>query len=507
MVGKARTSAIVGLEACPVTVEAQVGRGKKNFTLIGLGDGAVREARDRVSSAIENSGFRMPECALVNLAPAGLKKEGSSFDLPIALSILAASGQIKPLKPGSAFHGELALDGSIRGINGTISYALGDFESGCSEIIVPRHNHNEAALISEISVVSASNLAALVKYLFGGPAETPPLPPRREAEENAQKSFDDVWGQESAKRAMTIAAAGGHNLLMVGPPGCGKSMLAERFPALLPPLSRQEMFEVVRVHSILGLPIHRYLAGTRPFRAPHHVVSDVGLVGGGPNLRPGEISLAHNGVLFLDEFTEYRKFALECLRAPLETGQVVISRAKGSALFPAKFQLIAAMNACPCGRLGSESEVCVCSAASLASYRQRVSQPILERIDLHLSLRGVPLSLLSKKTEPPKSSGHASLKEKVKAARARQQSRQGKNNSQLLAKEMSALIRIEDSALKLLDKAASKLGISARSYVRTLRVAATIADLEGAQSVMAEHAAEALSFRQQEGRLKSGIAA
>ena len=398
MMYRVRTSALTGVDAISVDVEVELSSATKPlWTVIGLGDSAVKEARDRVGSALRYYGIKIPERVLINLAPAEVKKEGSSFDCAIVLGILIAAGVVPSNETiqSTRFHGELALDGTFKSVRGVAALAIEAVRSGAQCIVVPEVNVAEALLIEGISVVGVTSITDLILYVRGelvgetnrscdgGPRSSP------------APTFAEVRGQRAAKRALEIAAAGGHNLLMIGPPGCGKSMLASRFMSILPSLSREEILDVVKIHSIAGLPIDDVLAGSRPMRSPHHGASDVGLIGGGSTPRPGEISLAHHGVLFLDEFPEYSRTALEGLRAPLETGRVVITRARGSLLFPAQFQLIAAMNPCPCGRLGVSGITCECSPGSIQSYLRKLSQPILDRIDLHVEMEAVPLSVLS----------------------------------------------------------------------------------------------------------------
>jgi len=494
MLARVVTATISGLDAYSVEVEVEIRSGKENFTIIGLGDVAVRESRDRVLSALKASGFRIPRNILINLAPAELKKEGSCFDVAMALGILLASGQLGGVDiTGASFHGELSLDGKIKPVRGVVALAVRATLEKERLFVVPTHNLEEAALISGIEVQGVESLSHLVKCLRG--LATPSVVKQREGNSKPLRlSLSDVWGQQIAKRAMLIAAAGGHNLLMIGPPGCGKSMLASRFPGLLPKLSQKELLEVVKIHSIAGLPVQGLLSGDRPYRAPHQLISDVGLVGGGSVPKPGEISLAHNGVLFLDEFPEFRRGAIEALRAPLEGGTVSISRAKGSWVFPANFQLIAAMNPCPCGRLGAKEQHCLCSRNAIQAYLRKLSRPLLERIDLHVELDAVPVSALT--------GGHREGAEKeeqrlasVMMAQSTQRDRNKVLNCAVSSELFLKLFNIRPEAMKLLERAAEKNAISARSYVRLIRVARTIADLEGQASLQEQHIAEAISYR------------
>ncbi len=494
-----RTSTISGLEAAPVDVEVQVRGGKERFTIIGLGDVAVRESIDRVLSAIRASGFKPPNNILINLAPAELKKEGSSFDLPMALGILVAGGLVRSREiEEMSFHGELSLDGSVKPVRGIVAQAILALQSGIKTVVVPAANVPEASLLSELTVVGVNSLAELVRYLNSGELPQYEGAPARNVQASV-RYISEVRGQEAAKRAMIIAAAGGHNLLMIGPPGCGKSMLAERFSTLLPPLSREEMLEVVRIHSIAGLPVSGLLGGARPYRAPHHLISDAGLAGGGSNPRPGEISLAHRGVLFLDEFPEYRRSAIEALRAPLESGVVNVSRVKGNYSFPSRFQLIAAMNPCPCGRLGAHKvgeggqNSCLCSRHAIQGYLRKLSQPILDRIDLHVELEAVPIAEITRTDQ--QGGDDEKLHALIHLARTRQKDRAPYLNSALPAEHIGKFFRIKPEALRLLERAAEKKGLSARGFIRVLRVSRTIADLEDNDCVMEAHIAEAVGLR------------
>lgn len=489
------TSAITGIDAIPIDVEVRIRKqSKPSFNIIGLGDNAVREARDRVISAIKFVGFSVPDGILVNLAPAEVKKEGASFDLPIAVGILAGSGQINADHDFRAFHGELALDGRIKPIRGTVALTIEAVRCKMEEIVVPLANRSEAALIPGIRVVGVESLSELASYLNGeivpdSDDQSIPLHPR------PSRRLSEVWGQEIAKRALMVAAAGGHNLLMIGPPGCGKSMLAERFPSILPPLSTSERLETVKVHSIAGYGLNGLLAGERPFRNPHHVISEAGLIGGGSQPRPGEISLAHNGVLFLDEFPEYRRSVIEALRGPIENGFVLVSRAKSSQRFPASFQLLAAMNPCPCGRLGGRTQKCKCSQVAISKYLQKLSQPILDRIDIHVELEAVPFSVISGVDKENVDNSEYRWRQSVLQAREKQMTRSGHTNNLLTLSALKRFINISSSSRKLLEESTRKFGISARGFVRILRVALTIADLDGDSQVADHHISEALSYR------------
>ncbi len=495
MFASARTSCIVGLDAVPVEVEVRVREGEQGkFTILGLGGAAVRESRDRILAALQRAGFDPPNQILVNLAPVEVRKDSAVFDLPIALAIVCAIGAL----PQSALErislcGELSLLGDVKPTAGIAAHALAAAQGKLRAVFVPDENGHEAAMVDDITVIGVRHLSQVVRILKKQEApeikkKISPVAPQH------RKSIDDVLGQEVAKRALAITAAGGHNLLMIGPPGCGKSMLAERLATLLPPLSCEQMLEVLRIHSVAGQETESIVAGARPFRTPHYVVSDAGLIGGGAGPRPGEVSLAHRGVLFLDEFPEFRRSAVEALRSPMESGWVQIARAKASVVYPSRFQLIAAMNPCPCGRFGSEVGLCRCSHHAVRDYLAKLSQPILDRIDLHVELEAVKVDDL---VWARRSSSQSSqqIEAAVLGARARQLERQGVLNSELSDGEMQSRLVVSDGARRLLSEAIKRIGISARGYTRVLRVAATIADLAGGGSITEETVAEAVSYR------------
>ena len=497
MIASVRTGVLRGVEA--ISVDAEVATGdamEPSFIIVGLGDSAVRESRERVLSALKYSGYTIPKRILVNLAPAELRKEGSGFDCAIAIGILASSGQLPASRvKGKAFFGELALDGTLRAVRGIVSLAFEAHRDGANALMVAYPDRDNAALIEGFRVIPFVSLRQLVDYLFGRTEVLESSPQRLHSTTSVSNlSIDDVRGQETAKRALTIAAAGGHNLLMVGPPGCGKSMLASRLGTLLPALTATERLEVARIYSAAGLPLHAALNGERPFRAPHHGGSDVGLVGGGSVPRPGEITLAHRGVLFLDEFPEFQRSALEALRAPLESGTISIVRSRSSVSLPARFQLIAAMNPCPCGRLRVRGLHCRCSAGAIAGFMRKLSQPILDRIDLHVELEAVALDDLIRHA-PSKSSTHEKVVDQIAAACALQQQRQECSNSQLQAQALLGADRLDSKQQAILERATARGLISARGIIRVLRVARTIADLEGSQNVLPQHLSEALSYR------------
>ena len=485
-----------GVDAPTVTVEVHLANGLPSLSIVGLPEAAVKESKDRVRSAIINSRFDFPARRItINLAPADLPKDGGRFDLPIAIGILAASGQINDKDLGRyEFLGELALTGELRPIRGALSAALKTRGAGRT-LLVPMQNADESALASDVEVLAAEHLLAVTAHLGGsallnrhGLAQTP--------EELALTLPDlaEVRGQHRARRALEVAAAGGHNLLFIGPPGAGKTMLASRLPGILPPMTDNEALESAAIQSIgtRGFAINQWKL--RPFRSPHHTASGVALVGGGGQPRPGEVSLAHNGVLFLDELPEFDRRVLEVLREPLESGTITISRAARQSDFPARFQLIAAMNPCPCGHLGDANGRCHCTADQVLRYRARVSGPLLDRIDMHVPVAALPRDqLINKSNEKSESSG--TVRQRVVAARERQTLRQGKPNAQLVNAEIEQLIILGEEHQQLLGKAMEKLNLSARAYHRILRVARTIADLEACEEIGIDHLSEAIGYR------------
>jgi len=494
MFATVHSSCVVGLDALPVQVELTVRSGNRKFTVLGLGGTAVRESRDRIVSALEHSGFDASQEILVNLAPAEVKKESAAFDLPIAVALACALGGVpQQALHDLAFCGELSLTGEVKETPGITAHAVAAAQQNRKVIVVPEASGAEAAVVQGVRVLGVRTLSQVIRILNGREE------PRYHASSPQQsryepKSFDDVVGQNAAKRALTIAAAGAHNLLMIGPPGCGKSMLAERLASLLPPLSSTEVLEVLRIHSIAGQPTEPILSGVRPFRTPHYVISDVGLIGGGLGPRPGEISLAHRGVLFLDEFPEFRRTTVESLRSPLEAGWVQVARARASVHFPSRFQLIAAMNPCPCGRFGSKGGGCRCPHDAIRDYIAKLSQPILDRIDMHVELESVEVEDLVA-PRVTKTSQHESLAEAVRVARERQISRYGTLNNEISDGVIRDTATITAGARDLLTQAIKRLGMSARGYVRVLRVARTIADLAGSDLIDEETVAEAISYR------------
>jgi magnesium chelatase family protein len=484
--------ALAGIEAPEVLVEVHLGNGLPAFNIVGLPEAEVREARDRVRAALHHGQFEFPARRItVNLAPADLPKGSSGFDLPIALGILAASGQL-PSKAldGQEFAGELSLTGELRPVRGALALALGS-ERSARAIVLPAPNAAQAALAPRSRVLPAKSLLEVCAHLAGETALQAHAV-QRPAHDCRYADLCDVKGQAQAKRALEVAAAGGHGLLMIGPPGTGKSMLAARFPGILPPMSEAEALEAAAIHSASSAGFDPSHWGRRPYRAPHHSASSAALVGGGNPPRPGEISLAHRGVLFLDELTEFRRSVLEALREPLEAGTISIARAARQAQFPASFQLIAAMNPCPCGWLGHPSGKCRCTPDAIARYRGRISGPLADRIDIKIEVAAPRETELA---APAAGESSTAVRSRVIAARERQQARQGKSNALLEPREIELHCALDAEGEQLLRQAFARLDLSARAYHRVLRVARSIADLSGAQDIETPHVAEAIQYR------------
>lgn len=500
MLAKINSMGVIGIDGFKVEVEVNSTSGFTSFEIVGLPDAAVKESKERVVSAIKSMGFDFPLGKVtVNLAPSNIKKEGTGFDLPIALAILIASEKARlPDLSDCIFVGELSLGGELRPVQGILPIAVSAWKNGFKKIILPKGNEKEASVVEELEVYGAVTLHDVFAHFTGiNPIERCVLDSGMLKTENAKYKFDfaDVRGQENVKRGLEIAAAGGHNLLMIGTPGSGKTMLAQRLPTILPDMTFEEALEVTKIHSIAGV-LEKPFENTRPFRSPHHTVSTVSLTGGGRMPKPGEVSLAHNGVLFLDELPEFSKSALEVLRQPLEDKKVTISRVNATNVYPCNFMLVAAMNPCPCGYFGDKNHQCLCSPPQIQKYMSKISGPLMDRIDLHIKVAPVNYSEL---TGTEKAESSAEIKKRVDTARKRQLDRYKNigifNNANLDAKYLNEFCSLDEKAGAFLETAFTRLGLSARAYTRIVRMARTIADLNGEDNIRYEHIAEAVHYR------------
>jgi magnesium chelatase family protein len=502
MLARVLSSAVFGIDAYVVEVEVDIAGGLPAFATVGLPEGAVKESKDRVKAAIKNSGYDFPSRRItVNLAPADMKKEGAAFDLPMAVGILAATDVVSKSKLDQYFIlGELSLDGRVKPIKGTLPISVTARDVSVKGLLLPRENSREAAVVKGVEVLPIDTLSDCVEFLNGSlhidPVEVD-LEEVFRTEVSYPVDFSDVKGQEHVKRCLEVAAAGGHNVIMIGPPGSGKTMLAQRIPTILPDMNFEESLETTKIHSVMGLiPANTSLVVIRPFRNPHHTISDAGLIGGGQIPKPGEVSLSHNGVLFLDELPEFRKNVLEVMRQPLEEEKVTISRAATSLTYPARFMLVAAMNPCPCGYYSDLTHECTCTLPQIHRYRSKISGPLMDRIDIHIEVPAVKYRDLASR-DPGEPSRE--IKKRVDQARRIQLNRfKGMKiycNAQMTNRHIKKFCQIDDGSQRLLEMAIDKFGLSARAYTRILKVARTIADLEGAENIQASHLSEAIQYR------------